>query len=93
MVTNISEPTPDSNDSPSDIIVLDIGKRDADAVKKLRKGKGKLLRKVNNAVEQLREAGKIKTDAQIVLIVVREKNASLFGGDEDDDDDDDEDDD
>jgi len=91
MATTTSEAVLDGDDSLSDIIVLDIGKRDADAVKKLRKGKGKLLRKVNTAVEQLREAGKIKKDAQILMVVVREKSAGLFGGGDDDDDDDDDD--
>ena len=71
----------DSEDSTADLIVLDIGKREADAIKKLRKGKGKLLRKVNESVEQLRDAGKIKADAQVVLIVVREKNGGFFGDD------------
>ena len=76
-ITN-PEPTPDSEDSTADLIVLDIGKRDADAIKKLRKGKGKLLRKVNESVEQLRDAGKIKADAQVVLIVVRENSGGFF---------------
>ncbi len=69
----------DLDDSTSDLIVLDIGKRDADAIKKLRKGRGKLLRKVNESVEQLRDVGKIRKDAQIVLIVVRERDGGLFG--------------
>jgi len=76
-ITN-PEPTQDSEDSTADLIVLDIGKRDADAIKKLRKGKGKLLRKVSESVEQLRDAGKIKADAQIVLIVVRENSGGFF---------------
>ncbi len=79
-ITN-PEPTQDSEDSTADLIVLDIGKRDADAIKKLRKGKGKLLRKVNESVEQLRDAGKIKPDAQVVLIVVRENGGGFFSGD------------
>lgn len=87
MAINTPEITPEAIQPTSDMVVLDIGKRDADAVRKLRKGKGKLLRKVNHAVEQLRDAGKIKKDAQIVMIVVREKNISLFGDDTDDDDD------
>jgi hypothetical protein len=87
MAINTPEMSPEAIQPTSDMVVLDIGKRDADAVRKLRKGKGKLLRKVNHAVEQLRDAGKIKKDAQIVMIVVREKNTSLFGDDSDDDDD------
>ena len=62
----------------SDMIVLDIGKQDSDSLKKLRKGKGKLLRKVTNTVEQLRDAKKINPNAQIILVVAREKNAGIF---------------
>ena len=64
--------------SANDLIVLDIGKHDTDSIKKLRKGKGKLLRKVTNAVDQLREAGSINHDAQIVLVIAREKNVGLL---------------
>jgi len=68
----------EETESASDLIVLDIGKHDTDSIKKLRKGKGKLLRKVTNAVDQLREAGSIKRDAQVVVIIAREKNEGLL---------------
>lgn len=83
MATNLSEQLPDSDDDTPDLIVLDIGKRDAKDVKKLCKGKGRLLRKVNEAVDQLREAGKVKQDAQVVLVVVR-KEGGLFDFDDED---------
>ena len=65
-------------ESNADMIMLDIGKRSRKAIKKLRKGKGKLLRRVNNVVGQLRNSGELKEDAQIVLVVVRERD-NLFG--------------
>jgi len=83
MVANTVANSPDlehkkETASANDLVILDIGKHDTDAIKKLRKGKGGLLRKVNNAVEQLREAGSINKDAQIVLVIAREKNAGLL---------------
>ncbi len=65
-------------ESNTDMMVLDIGKRSPKAIKKLRKGKGKLLNRVNNVVGQLRNSGEIKEDAQVVLVVVRERD-NLFG--------------
>lgn len=62
----------------TDMMVLDIGKRSSKSIKKLRKGKGKLLRRVNNVVGQLRNSGEIQKDAQVVLVVVRERD-NLFG--------------
>lgn len=79
---DISEQLPDSDDATPDMIVLDIGKHDAKDVKKLCKGKGRLLRKVGEAVEQLRGAGQVKPDAQVVLVVVR-KDGGLFDFDDD----------
>ena len=64
--------------SENNMVVLDIGKHDSDSIKKLRKGKGKLLRKVTNAVDQLREAGSINPDAQIVIIIAQEKNTGIL---------------
>ncbi|MGE0708955.1 MAG: hypothetical protein AB7N76_23650 [Planctomycetota bacterium] len=55
-------------------IVLDFGKKSRKAVKRLRKGKGKLVDKVEAAVQNLRAAGSIAPDAQTVIVVVREKD-------------------
>ena len=65
-------------ESNADMIMLDIGKRSRKAIKRLRKGKGKLLQRVNNVVGQLRSSGELKEEAQIVLVVVRERD-NLFG--------------
>ncbi len=82
MVTNNPKPTDEAvkkeETSANDMVVLDIGKHQTASIKKLRKGKGKLLRKVNNAIGQLRDNGNIKPDAQVVIVVAREKGAGLL---------------
>jgi hypothetical protein len=78
----------------SEMCIIDIGEHGRRAVKRLRKGEGKLMDKVEDAILGLREEGVIGSGAtQTVVVVVREE-ASLrdlldYGDDEDDDDDDD----
>lgn len=78
--------------SGSQIVIVDL--EDAQPnhlVKKLRKGSGKLMTKVERIVGDLVQAGTIKSTAQPVVIVVRELPPSPFSflQQKDDDEDDD----
>src|SRR5262245_6059279 len=56
------------------LVVVDLGKRQSPKqVKRLRKGRGKLVRRIDDIVGELIEAGTIKASAQPVVIVVRER--------------------
>lgn len=83
MATNTNAEETSQSDTDSNLVILDVGKRDPKDIKKMCKGKGKLLRRVNEAVDQLREGGKIEANAQIVLVVVR-KDLGLFDFSDDD---------
>ena len=83
MATNSTADETSQDATDSNLVVLDIGKRDPKDIKKMCKGKGKLLRRVNEAVDQLREGGKIEPSAQVVLVVVR-KDLGLFDFSDDD---------
>jgi hypothetical protein len=90
----------DEKSSKSQIVVVDLDEaQPALQVKRLRKGRGKLLKRVEKIMGDLVEAGTVKSTAQPVVIVVRELPSSPFGAfggfggfggsrDEDDDDDD-----
>jgi uncharacterized membrane protein (UPF0127 family) len=56
-----------------DTIVVDIGSRSRKQIKQLRKGKGKLMDKVNECLGELKASGSISTAVQPVVIVVKEK--------------------
>jgi len=58
------------------------------AVRRLRKGKGKLFHHVDQIIRDLAEDGTIKASAQPVVIVVQEIPAPPWAFDDDDDDDD-----
>jgi Family of unknown function (DUF6200) len=71
------------------LVVVDLGKRqNPKQVKRLRKGRGKLVRRIDEIVGELVAAGTIKANAQPVVIVVREKPPLLwpFAANDDDDD-------
>lgn len=55
-------------------IVIDLGKKNRKQVRKLRKGKsGRLMNRIEEAMEHLRENGAMNEDTQAVVIVVRER--------------------
>ncbi len=54
-------------------LIVDMGKKRKKQIKQLREGRGKLMDKVNDLLEELRAAGSISKSAQPVVIVVQEK--------------------
>lgn len=61
-------------DATGDTIVVDLGKQKRKAIKRLRKGTGKLMDEVNECIEELRETGVIKGAARPVVVIVKEKS-------------------
>ena len=74
--------------SKSQIVVVDLDELQSPvAVKRLRKGKGKLFNHVERIVKDLVDDGTVKASSQPVVIVVRELPAppwAMFGHDDDD---------
>lgn len=63
--------------STNEPIVLDLGKKNRRQVRKLTRGKpGRLLNRVEEAIDHLRESGAIATDTQPVVIVIRQRSKS-----------------
>jgi hypothetical protein len=82
------------------LVVVDLSRRQSTRqVRRLRKGRGSLVTRIDEIVEELVESGTVKADAQPVVIVVREKvsmpwpftNMELDYDDDDDDEDDEDD--
>ena len=67
--------------------VLDLGEQKKKRIKKLRKGEGRLMEKVEDAISDLQGEGILDAKVQTVVVVVREE-FSLTGMFDDDDDDD-----
>jgi hypothetical protein len=83
------------------LVVVELSRRRSpEQVRRMRKGRGRLLIDIEDAVEELVKAGTIKSGTQPVVVVVREATLPLLWAldymddddDEEDDDDDDEDD-
>jgi len=71
----------------SQIVVVDIDEaQPSRQVKLLRKGRGKLVARVERIVADLAEAGTVKSGGQPIVIVVREASSPFWflGSDEDD---------
>ena len=63
-------------------IILDLGKKKRSLIRQLCNGEGPLIDEVNGCIEELQASGSISTDAQPIVIVIREKARprSLFPG-------------
>lgn len=57
----------------NDPIIIDLGKQKKKRVKRLRKGRGRLMGDISLAMQELQEEGVVKEGAQPVLVIVREK--------------------
>jgi hypothetical protein len=54
-------------------IVLDLGKKKRKAIRRLRKGKGRLMEQILDTHAQLSSSGVCEPSAQPVVVVVRQK--------------------
>jgi len=67
-------PAKEAEAAPAPIIV-DLGKKSRKQVRKLRKGRpGKLLERVEESIEHLRQNGALAANAQPIVIVVKERS-------------------
>jgi Family of unknown function (DUF6200) len=77
----------------SQLVVVELARRRSpDQVRRLRRGHGKLVTDIEDAVDELVKSGTIKAEAQPVVIVVREAALPVlwaFDYDDDEDEDDD----
>jgi hypothetical protein len=67
------EPIKPEGSKNRDTLVVDLGTKPAKQIKQLRKGKGKLMDKVNECINELKTSGAITGGAQPVVIIVKEK--------------------
>lgn len=69
-VKNTEESAKDTMPEP---ILVDLGKQRRKRVRRLRKGRGRLMGNVLDAVDDLRDREEIAPDAQVVVAIVRER--------------------
>lgn len=62
-----------TGDAMREPVIIDLGRHKRKRVRRLRRGRGRLMADVVDAVEDLREAGRIDADAQPVIAIVRQK--------------------
>ncbi len=58
---------------PRDPIIIDLGRHKRRRVRRLRRGRGRLMGRVLDAVEDLGEDGAIDPNANTVIVIVRQK--------------------
>jgi Family of unknown function (DUF6200) len=63
----------------AEAVVIDLGRKSRKDVRDLRKGRGRLMDDVEDAIEELREAGAISATVQPVIVVVERRLAEREG--------------
>lgn len=80
MTIDISNPNTKSAEASQQPIIIDLGKKSRKRIKKLRKGKpSRLLDKVNEILDEIRETGALPGSTQAVVVVVRERRKNKVG--------------
>ena len=72
--------TPPEESTPGRTLVVSLGKKSRKQVKKLKKGQGKLTRRVHDLVADLAAEGEISSDAHIVIVTVERKEDKRWRG-------------
>lgn len=62
-----------TNSAEENLILLDLGSKSKKKVKRLRKGRGKLMRQVMDTISDLKAEEEIEENAQVVVVVVKQK--------------------
>lgn len=87
--TKVKEEAPEAE---AEMVLLDLGEQSRRRVRRLRRGEGRLMEKIEDAVADLEEQGVLKSGAQTLVVIVRQEPEAGLGGmfasDDDDDDDD-----
>jgi len=82
MVDAVKDTTKKTDDSSTgQTIVLDFGSKSRRKIKRLRKGQGALMDRVNETVAELKGNQSIPASAAVVVVVVkqRSRNKGIFG--------------
>lgn len=61
-------------------VIVDLGKKRRKQVKQLRDGRGKLMDRVREVVDELRTDGTLAANAQPVLVIVRQRRRKKSSG-------------
>ncbi len=80
MATSLTTPPPTTHPHSDGPVIIDLGKKKRSQVRKLRKGRGKLVARVNELVADLHNNGTVASKGQPVIVVVREKKKRGRGG-------------
>lgn len=67
------------------LCVVDLGTQSRKRIKKLKEGRGKLVGKIENIVDDLSQEGVVPADAAVVVVLVKQEHSLSDVFDDDDD--------
>ena len=60
--------------------IINMGKYSRKRVRRLKKGKGRLMDDISDAMQELQEAKEVAADAQPIVVIVRQKRRGKYRG-------------
>lgn len=68
------------NGQPPTPLIIDLGTKSRKNIKRLRKGRGRLMAQVEDCLEDLKDTGEVARNAQPILVVVKQKRKKKYRG-------------
>jgi hypothetical protein len=68
-----TNPVENDNAPANEPVIVELGVRSRKQIKKLRQGRGPIRRTINGVLDDLRQAGHVAEDAQVVIVMVKER--------------------
>jgi hypothetical protein len=81
MADTVNSANGTSSADETEMVFLDLGSKKKKDIKRLRKGRGKLMTRIQDTVEQLKANKEIADSSPVVVVVVKQKKSRgfLFG--------------
>ncbi|MFM7546309.1 MAG: hypothetical protein ACKO3I_07360 [Synechococcales cyanobacterium] len=74
-----SKPKKTKKPKEGNVIILELGRHKQKRMRELRKGKGRMFRKVLKVISELQEAGEVGDSVQPVIVIAKQKRSSSKG--------------
>lgn len=80
-MTTEGQPQPSTGDRQQhEPVIVEFGKRSKKQIRKLRSGRGRIMRDIESVLDELRSSGELDEDTRVLVAVVKERPEYDDGG-------------
>ena len=75
-----SSTPPTATEEAPEPVIIELGARSKRQIERLRQGRGRIMRDIEDTLGRLRGSGNVRQDAQVVVVVVKQRREVDEGG-------------